>query len=137
MQLVSLTEDSNHWSAAQKWDSKALKPSLNDYVVCGGNIYGFDDGVFCCLDLETGKRRWKGGRYGHGQVLLIADQPLLLVTTEEGEAVLIAPNEKQLDELGRVKVIEGKTWNHPIVVHGKLYARNGEEMACFELPLAN
>ncbi|HEY2761885.1 MAG TPA: PQQ-binding-like beta-propeller repeat protein, partial [Pirellulales bacterium] len=135
VQLVSLNQDNDHWTAVQKWDSKALKPSLNDYVVCGNGIYGFDDGVFCCLDLETGKRRWKGGRYGHGQVLLIADQPLLLVLSETGEAVLIAPNEKQLDELCRCQVIEGKTWNHPIVAEGRLYARNGEEMACFELPL--
>jgi outer membrane protein assembly factor BamB len=134
IQLVKLTRDGDHWNAKQAWDSKSLKPSLNDYVVHDGSIYGFDDGVFCCLDAQTGKRRWKAGRYGHGQVLLVADQGLLLAMTETGEAILLAANPKKLEELGRFQAIEGKTWNHPIVAHGRLYARNGEEMACYDLP---
>lgn len=137
IQLVKLTQDADRWSPAQRWDSNKLKPSLNDYVVHDGCIYGFDDGVFCCVDLETGKRLWKAGRYGHGQVLLLADQPLLVVMSEAGEAVLIAPNKNKLDELAKCKIIEGKTWNHPVIAHNRLYARNGEEMACFELAPAD
>ena len=75
-----------------------LKPSLNDFVVQDGAIYGFDDGIFCCLDLKSGKRRWKAGRYGHGQVLLLADQKLLLVMSETGEAVLLSASREKHDE---------------------------------------
>jgi outer membrane protein assembly factor BamB len=136
IQCIRLTDNAGRFSSTQQWDSKSLKASLNDFVVHDGCIYGFDDGVFCCLDLETGKRNWKAGRYGHGQVLLLADQPLLIAMTEDGEAVLISPNAKKLEELARSKIIEGKTWNHPVIAHGRLYARNAEEMACYELPLA-
>ncbi len=137
IQLIKLTLDGDQWKPTQVWDSKALKLTLNDYVVYDGCIYGFDDNVFCCVDVETGKRHWKAGRYGSGQVLLLPDQPLLLVTTETGEAVLISPNAKKLDELARFQAVEGKTWNHPVIAEGKLFVRNAEEMACFELTPAS
>ncbi len=40
-------------------------------------------------------------------------------------------------EVARFKAIEGKTWNHPVVAHGKLFVRNAEEIASFELPIAD
>jgi len=136
VQLVKVSHTDDGWTPERKWESGAIKPSLNDYVVYNGTAYGFSDGIFCCLDMDSGKRRWKGGRYGHGQVLLLADQPLLFVISETGEGVLIAPDEKKLNELTRFQAIEGKTWNHPVIAHGKLYARNAEEMACYDLPAA-
>jgi hypothetical protein len=64
----------------------------------------------------------------------LAEPSLLLVTTETGEAVLLAANPRQPQELGRFQAINGKTWNHPVIAHGRLYVRNAEEMACYELP---
>ena len=90
--------------------------------------------IFACFGVEDGKRQWKGGRYGHGQVLLVADLDVLLVLTEQGEVVLVAASPDRHQELTRMKALSGKTWNHPVVAHGKLLVRNGNEMACFELP---
>lgn len=123
------------WSVTPVWTSRHFKPSFNDFVFVGDCVYGFDGAVFCCFDLTTAKRRWRDGRYGHGQVLLLADQSLLLVMTEEGEAVLVAADPAEHRELGRAQLIKGKTWNHPALAQGRLYARNAEEMACFELPV--
>jgi outer membrane protein assembly factor BamB len=131
--LIEVTHQADQWQAKKRWESKSLKLTLNDFVISDGSIYGFDDGILSCLDLETGKRRWKQGRYGHGQVLLLAEQKLLLVLSETGDAVLLAANPTKLEELGRFKAIDGKTWNHPVIAHGQLYARNGEEMACYDL----
>jgi outer membrane protein assembly factor BamB len=123
-----------------KWETKALKAYYNDRVVHKGYVYGFDgSNMFTCISLDDGKARWRGGRYGNGQVLLLADQDLLLVTTEKtGEVVLVAADPAKHRELGRFQWIEkeekGKTWNHPVVAHGKLFVRNGEEAACFKLP---
>jgi outer membrane protein assembly factor BamB len=131
--LLDVRRAGDTWAASQLWASREMKPSFNDFVVHDGHAYGFDGAMFCCLDLGTGARRWKGGRYGHGQVLLLADQGLLLVTSEKGEAVLLKANPERLEELGRFQAVKGKTWNHPVVAHGRLYVRNGEEMACYEL----
>ena len=59
------------------WISNRIRPNFNDLVTHKGKIYGLDDGILCVLDLETGERLWKKGRYGHGQVLLVADRDAL------------------------------------------------------------
>jgi outer membrane protein assembly factor BamB len=123
----------NAWVAGQRWATKAMKPAYNDFVVYDGYVYGFDGGVFGCVELRSGKRQWKAGRYGHGQVLLLADQQLLLVLSETGEVVLVATDPQKLEELSRFQAIQGKTWNHPVVAHGRLYVRNDEELACFNV----
>jgi outer membrane protein assembly factor BamB len=118
-----------------RWDSRALRPAYNDFVSLDGFIYGLDGGFCCCVDAATGKRRWKAGRYGHGQVLLLADQRLLLVISENGEAVLVSARPDQHEELGRFQAVNGKTWNHPAIAHGYLYVRNAEEIACYKLAM--
>ncbi len=122
---------------SSRWDSRALRPAYNDFVSLDGFIYGFDESFFCCVDAATGKRRWKAGRYGHGQVLLLVDQRALLVISENGEGVLVSARPDQHEELGRFQAVNGKTWNHPAIAHGFLYVRNAEEIACYKLPVAN
>jgi hypothetical protein len=130
---IELAQTGGAWAATERWLSRQLKPSFNDFVVHDGSIYGFDGRVLCCTDLETGRRRWKEGRYGSGQVLLLADQALLLVVTDEGEAVLVAADPAGHRELGRCQAVEGKTWSHPAIAHGRLYLRSANEIACYEL----
>jgi outer membrane protein assembly factor BamB len=131
--LLDVKPDGDAWHAAPRWTSKDLKPEFPDLVVYNGHAYGFDVSIFCCIDLSTGKRCWKEGRYGRGQVVLLADQGLLLVTSEGGEAVLLAADPQRHQELGRFRALDGKTWNHPVIAHNRLYVRNAEEIACYEL----
>jgi outer membrane protein assembly factor BamB len=133
---VAVTPDGGNWKVEQLGVSTDLKPEFPDVVVHQGHVYGFDLNVFCCVDLATGKRCWRAGRYGRGQVMLLPDQALLLVVSETGAAVLLAANPERHEELGRFQAIEGKTWNHPVIAHGRLYVRNAEEMACYELERA-
>jgi outer membrane protein assembly factor BamB len=121
------------WTVEPLWNSRDLKPYFNDFVSYEDSLYGFDGTLLACVDANTGKRRWKRGRYGAGQILLLADQGVLLVISEQGEAVLLAADPKRHHELGRFQALNGKTWNHPAIVDGRLYARNAEEMACYEL----
>ncbi len=131
--LLDLNMDSATWTATPRWTSKEMKPSYNDFVVHEGSIYGYDGGNFCCLDLQTGQLRWKEGRYGKAQVLLLADQSLLLVISDMGKAVLLKATPQENDEVGNFQAINKKTWNHPVVVGGRLYVRNATEMACYDL----
>jgi outer membrane protein assembly factor BamB len=129
--LVEVAKKDWTWTATRRWTSGRLKPSFNDFVVHDNAVYGIDGLVLTCIDLQTGKRRWRDGSYGSGQLLLLGDQALLVVVTDEGEAVQVAANPNEHQELGRFKAIKGKTWNHPVIAHGRLYLRNAEEIACY------
>jgi outer membrane protein assembly factor BamB len=121
------------WTVEERWTSTGLKPFYNDFVVHKGHAFGFDGSILACIDLADGARKWKGGRYGHGQLVLLPDEDLLLVLSEEGELALVSATPDQFKELARFKAIEGKTWNHPVLVRDVLLVRNGEEMAAFRL----
>jgi outer membrane protein assembly factor BamB len=115
------------------WETTRLKAKFANPVHREGYLYGLDDGVLACLDLEDGERRWKGGRYGHGQVILVDD--LLLVQAEDGDVVLVEAVPEEHRELGRIAALQGKTWNNPALAGGYLLVRNSEEAACYELAL--
>ena len=124
------------WTTAERWTSSGLKPNFNDFVVHDGHVYGFDGVYLACIDAKDGKRNWKGGHYGHGQLVLLRDQGLLLVLSEEGGLALVKAASDQFTELARFPAMEGKTWNHPVLVGDRLLVRNGNEMVAFRLSLA-
>lgn len=130
---IKVSHQGSEWKASPGWNSKQVKPEFPDFVFHGDFAYGFDGAIFCCMETKTGNKRWKGGRYGRGQVVLIEDQGLLLVLSETGDAVLVAADPSRHKELGRFPAVAGKTWNTPVVAHGRLYVRNAEEMACYQL----
>ena len=132
---IALTHNGNAWTAAERWTSNALKPYFNDFVIHNGHAFGFDGRILSCIDLKDGQRKWKGGRYGNGQLVLLVDQDLLLVLSEEGEMVLVRATPDQFTEIAKLPAIQGKTWNHPVLVRDVLLVRNSEEMAAFRLPL--
>jgi outer membrane protein assembly factor BamB len=120
-------------TASLLWASPRLKSKFANLLVHAGSVYGLDDGLLTCLDPATGERRWKAGRYGHGQVILVG--ALLLVQTEEGELVLIDPSPDGLRELTRFQALDGKTWNPPALAGSLLVVRNDLEAAAYALPV--
>jgi outer membrane protein assembly factor BamB len=125
------------WNVETDWTSRDLKPDFNDMVSYQGALYGFDATIFGAVSMDTGKRLWKKGRYGAGQVLLLSDSGQLLVAAESGELVLLRASQEKLDEVARIPAIESKTWNHPVVVKDRIYLRNSQQAACYKLPLAS
>lgn len=114
---------------------RLLRTKLTNVVLHEGFVYGLDDGVLECVELASGAKRWKEGRYGHGQILLAGD--LLLVASEEGEVSALAPDPERANaRLGTFQGLAGKCWAHLALADGVLFLRNAEECAAWELARA-
>jgi outer membrane protein assembly factor BamB len=131
--LLKVTRNAtDNWTVETVWLSKNLKSKMSNFVVCGTFIYGLDNGILTCLNLKDGQRRWKRGRYGHGQLLVVNDK--LLIQAESGDIALVALNPNQHNELATMKGLESKTWNHVALSGSILIVRNDREAAAYELP---
>ncbi len=129
--LVQVTGSGNAFTARTLWENINMKNKFNSSVLHQGHVYGLDEGILTCIDVNTGARKWKGGRYGYGQLLLASGHLILLSDT--GELVLVRATPEQHTEISRFKALEGKTWNHPALAAGRLLVRNTNEMAAFNL----
>ena len=134
MLQISNNDDGTQ-NADQVWRTLHLKAKFNNYVFKDGYIYGLDDGMFTCIDVEKGRRAWKKGRYGHGQNILVDD--LMILTAENGEVLLTEPVPEEPRILGQFQALDGKSWNPPALVGEYLLLRNHLEAALYRLPLVD
>ena len=129
--MVEVTRTGAELSAREVWRTNRMKNKFSSSVLHNGHIYGLDESILACLDVETGELVWKGGRYGYGQ-LLLADGHLV-VLTERGDLVLVRATPDGHDEVANFAALDGKTWNVPTIADGRLFVRNTTEMAAFNI----
>lgn len=134
--LVKITKDDDKWKVEPVWDNQFLRCKFSSPIYVDGYIYGLDDGILACLDAKTGKRKWKGGRYGHGQMLYSDNR--LFIQAEDGNFVIVATDPKKHQELLKWQSLPGiKNWNAPTLAGNRLLVRNHFEMAAYELPCSD
>jgi outer membrane protein assembly factor BamB len=130
--LLQVSLQGGDWTVKEVWrNNNEFKLKFNDAVYRDGYLYGLDEGILACYEFETGKRQWKKGRYGYGQVILLGDT--LVILAEDGTLAAVAASPNEFDELARVPVLDGKSWNHPAFARGKLFVRNDREATCLDI----
>jgi outer membrane protein assembly factor BamB len=129
IELAKTTEGS--FAVNQLWTSRALNTRFSIAVIQADHAYGLDNGVLACIDLADGRHKWKGGRYGHGQILLADD--LLIIQAESGAVAFVQVSPAAFSELYRMKAMSSKTWNNPALAGPFLLVRNDREAVCYEL----
>jgi outer membrane protein assembly factor BamB len=129
--MLKVTHTDGGWEVRPLWRKRTLRCKFTSPVALAGYLYGLDEGVLTCIDQEKGERKWIGRRFGHGQLLLAGD--LLLIMAETGELALVQAAPAAFQELGVISVFDGKTWNCPALAGGKVYLRNDQEMAAYDV----
>ncbi|HLY11991.1 MAG TPA: PQQ-binding-like beta-propeller repeat protein [Planctomycetota bacterium] len=131
--LLEIRQEGGKWSAVETWSTPKFRPSFTNFVLHDGHVYGVDEGVLACVDVKTGERVWRKGRFGSGQLLVLADQGLLVLLSEKGELALVEAKPTDPGDVFRFQAVDGKTWNQPTLAQDRLFVRNGTEMACYRL----
>ena len=129
--LIEVSGGGKNFEARKLWENINMKNKFNSSVLHEGYIYGLDEGILVCLDVNTGERKWKGGRYGYGQVILASGH--LIISSESGELALVKATPQQYTEVARFAALEGKTWNNPAIAGGRLLVRNANQMAAYNI----
>jgi len=129
--MVEIAPSGDGFEAKTVWETNRMKNKFSTSVFHEGYIYGLDEAILACIDAETGKLQWKGGRYGYGQVLLASGH--LVITTERGDVVLVRATPEGHQEVAGFSAVKGKTWNTPAIDGGRLLVRNTREMVCYRI----
>ena len=117
--LLSLEDD----GLKVLWENKEMKNKMSGSVLIGESLYGFDEEVLKCIDLE-GKERWSVRGTGNGALLGSTDRIIFL--TDKGELVVAEATPEEYRELSRSEVIpeKGVFWTTPVLVNGLIYCRS-------------
>ncbi|HEX3248921.1 MAG TPA: PQQ-binding-like beta-propeller repeat protein [Pyrinomonadaceae bacterium] len=129
--LVEIKGSGNSFTASTIWENTNMKNKFNSSVLYNGYVYGLDEGILVCLDVNTGERKWKDGRYGYGQIILAGSH--LIVTSDKGDVALVKATPSAYTEVARFAAVQGQTWNYPAIAGGKLLVRNSTEMAAYDI----
>lgn len=129
--LIQLEKKDGKISAQELWSNINMRNKFTSSVIHNGFAYGLDEKILVCLDLATGERRWKSGRFGHGSLLLVNDY--LLIMSEQGQLTLAKADPEKYKEMGSVQIFDDRTWNNFLLAGGRLVARNHKEMVCYDL----
>jgi outer membrane protein assembly factor BamB len=130
--LVELKPNGNAFTPTTIWENKNMKNKFNSSVLHNGYVYGLDEGILVCLDVNTGERKWKEGRFAYGQVIL-ASGHLIITHGETGEVALVKATPDKYTEVARFAALQGRTWNYPAIADGRLLVRNATEMAAYDI----
>lgn len=118
--------------------NKDLANKHGGIVLIGDYLYGDSDdqGIPFCADLMTGEIKWKERASGRGSAAFTAADGCLYVHFADNTMSLIKADPKEMQEVGTFKVTEDTDrpgWMHPLVVDGKLYVREQDEIFCYDV----
>ncbi len=114
------------------WKNKKMSTQINTAVLSGGYVYGFDEDILVCLDVNTGKLMWEQEDLGKGSLMLSDGK--LIILSEQGELVIAEATSEAFKEISRAQVVGFKCWTVPVLANGRIYCRNEKgNMVCLDV----
>ena len=131
--LLELKPNGNGFTAEEVYFNRNMKNHHSSSVLVGDTLYGFSSSILTALRFDTGEVRWRDRSVGKGS-LVYADGHLYCFS-ENGVVGLVEANPEGYREKGRFSIRQGSlpTWSHPVVVGGRLYIRDQDNLYCFDV----
>jgi outer membrane protein assembly factor BamB len=116
--LVGFSDD-----AEAVWANRRMRCKVGDCILWNDHIYGFDESMLKCIDLE-GNEQWRVRGLGMGTLAIAGDR--LIVLSSKGELIVAAATPAAFEEQSRVAVFDGAGvhWTAPVLHGGRIYCRN-------------
>jgi outer membrane protein assembly factor BamB len=123
-------------------DPKTLQNHHGGMVLVGDYLYGgsgHNAGFPVCVDWKSGKIVWNGGRgAGSGSAAVVYADGHLYFRYQNGVMAQIVATPKGYELKGNFEIpaADGNkkpSWPHPVVVGGKLYLREQDQLFCYDL----
>jgi outer membrane protein assembly factor BamB len=131
--LLGLTAQNGEVKASEIYFTRDMKNHHGGVVLVDGYLYGFNDSILTCLDFATGKMMWRDRSVGKGAVTYAEGN--LYIQGENNTVGLAEASPKGYKEKGRFQIADQglPSWAHPVVSGGRLYVRNQETLAAYDI----
>jgi outer membrane protein assembly factor BamB len=133
--LIHLTAGENGGVQATLVSQTRFMNSHHGGMVCiNGNVYGANNDILTCLNLEQNTVAWQNRSVG--KCSLTYAEGNLYVRSEDGPVALVEATPEGYHEKGRFSPPTSgtaKTWAYPVVAAGKLFLRDEDGLLCYSL----
>jgi len=131
--LLGLRATGDSVSAQEIYFTRNMQNHHGGVVLVDGYLYGFNNSILTCLEFETGKVMWRDRSVGKGSVAYADGR--LYVLSEDNVVGLVEASPTGYRETGRFSIADQgwPSWAHPAISGGRLYLRNQNVLASYEL----
>jgi outer membrane protein assembly factor BamB len=129
--VVKVEASGGALQARKVYENLEMCTHFSTCVRQGDYLYGFHEKQLRCLELRTGKVRWKQRGFDKGS-LLIADGKLIILG-EEGKLALAEATPEGYRERSSFQLFESRSWTVPVLAGGRLYVRDESQVVCLDL----
>ncbi len=136
--MIKIGEDGK--SATVVWTDKVLDVHHGGVVLVDSYIYGSNwlnnaDGNWCCIDWNTGEKKWEEHWNCKGSIIS-AEGMLYIYDEKRGNLGLLKANPEKFDLVSSFKITQGDSgpfWAHPIIYNGVLYIRHSNALMAYDI----
>jgi outer membrane protein assembly factor BamB len=129
--LEIVREEGGGFRALPVYEHNRMRNQFSTSVLYRDAIYGFDEEFLACMELRSGKIRWKTRGFGKGS--LVAADGRLLVLGEAGRLALVEATPEAYRELATCTVSQSRCWTAPSLAGGRLFIRDQDSIQCFSV----
>lgn len=135
--MLKLTDGGNNVTVA--WKDNVLDVHHGGVVLLNGYIYGSNwlsnsDGNWCCIDWNTGAKKYEEHWKCKGSIIA-ADDMLYIYDERSGNVGLVKPDPSKFNLVSSFRITKGSGpyWAHPVIHNKKLYMRHGKVLRVYNI----